>query len=478
MEHLEGDGDFRSEEVKRLRDEADMVVTNPPFSLFREFLAWFREKEGVEFLIIGNMNAITYKEVFPLIKSNKTWLGPTISSGDREFEVPRGTPLNAAGFRVASDGRKFIRVKGVRWFTNIEHGRRHEPLRLMTEADVVRYGSKQPFQEYDNYDAIEVPKTKWIPSDYKGVMGVPISFMDKYCREQFEIVGVSGVPSVNGQKTYKRIFIRHRNPLMVECLEGDGDFRSGEVRRLRDEADMVVTNPPFSLFREFLAWFREKEGVEFLIIGNINAITYKEVFPLIKKDEVWLGPSISSGDREFEMPKAVVDLAKFTGAIRGGRYYQKVMGVRWFTNIEHGRRHEPLRLMTEVDVVRYGSKQPFQKYDNYDAIEVPKTKWIPSDYKGVMGVPISFLDKYCPEQFEIVGATQRGCHDELPDTRKYDDYWEVKPNGEKTGASGGKTNENANLLGNDGKKNYFINSEGRIVQSAYQRIFIRHRNPL
>jgi hypothetical protein len=261
-------------------------------------------------------------------------------------------------------------------------------------------------------------------------------------------------------------------------LEGDGDFRSGEVKRLRDEADMVVTNPPFSLFREFLAWFREKSPAQFLIIGNINAITYKEVFPLIKKDEVWLGPSISSGDREFEMPKAVVDLAKFTGAIRGGRYYQKVMGVRWFTNIEHGRRHEPLRLMTEADVVRYGSKQPFQEYDNYDAIEVPKTKWIPSDYKGVMGVPISFLDKYCPEQFEIVGATQRGCHDELPDTRKYDDYWEVKPNGEKTGASGGKTNENANLLGNDGKKNYFINSEGRIVQSAYQRIFIRHRKYL
>jgi hypothetical protein len=230
VEYLEGDGDFRSDEVKRLRDEADMVVTNPPFSLFRDFLAWFREKEGVEFLIIGNMNAITYKEVFPLIKSNKTWLGPTISSGDREFEVPRGTPLNAAGFRVASDGRKFIRVKGVRWFTNIEHGRRHEPLQLMTEADVVRYGSKQSFQKYDNYDAIEVPKTKWIPSDYKGVMGVPISFLDKYCPEQFEIVGATESEgagfagrifsggqvkqaTVADQKVYKRIFIRHRKYL-------------------------------------------------------------------------------------------------------------------------------------------------------------------------------------------------------------------------------------------------------------------------
>jgi hypothetical protein len=230
--YLEGDGDFRSAEVKKLRDESDMVVTNPPFSLFREFLAWFREKEGVEFLIIGNMNAITYKEVFPLIKSNKTWLGPTISSGDREFEVPRGTPLNAAGFRVASDGRKFIRVKGVRWFTNIEHGRRHEPLRLMTEADVVRYGSKQPFQKYDNYDAIEVPKTKWIPSDYRGVMGVPISFLDKYCPEQFEIYGLAASagynekivglpflgkkdarPLLSGVNTYARVFVRHRKYL-------------------------------------------------------------------------------------------------------------------------------------------------------------------------------------------------------------------------------------------------------------------------
>jgi len=120
-------------------------------------------------------------------------------------------------------------------------------------------------------------------------------------------------------------------------------------------------------------------------------------------------------------------------------------------------------------------KTAYDKYDNYDAIEVPFTDAIPSDYDGIMGVPISFLDKYCPEQFEILGATQRGCHDEVPDTKKYDDYWEVRQNGEKTGASGGKTNENANLLGNDGKKNYFINKEGRIIQSAYLRIFIRHK---
>jgi hypothetical protein len=114
----------------------------------------------------------------------------------------------------------------------------------------------------------------------------------------------------------------------------------------------------------------------------------------------------------------------------------------------------------------------YLKYDNYDAIEVPFYDAIPSDYNGVMGVPISFLDKYCPEQFEILGATQRGCHDSVPDTKKYDDYWEVRQNGQKTGSSGGKTNENANLEHNDGKKNYFINASGHIIQSAYQRIFI------
>ena len=117
----------------------------------------------------------------------------------------------------------------------------------------------------------------------------------------------------------------------------------------------------------------------------------------------------------------------------------------------------------------------YQKYDNYDAIEVPFTDAIPSDYPGVMGVPISFLDKYCPEQFEIMGATQRGCHNLVPDIRKYDSYWEVKQNGERTGSSGNKTNENANILGNDGIKNYFINSAGRIIQSVYQRLFIRSK---
>ena len=141
----------------------------------------------------------------------------------------------------------------------------------------------------------------------------------------------------------------------------------------------------------------------------------------------------------------------------------------WFTNLEHNKRHE------EIILHKKYNPDDYPKYDNYDAIEVSRVADIPFDYKGVMGVPITFLDKFNPDQFEILGATQRGCHDEVPDTKKYDDYWEVRQNGEKTGSSGGKTNENANLVGNDGKKNYFINKEGRIIQSAYQRIFIKNK---
>lgn len=190
--YLEEDGDFRSPEVCALRDQADVIVTNPPFSLFRKFLAWCIDGKK-QFLIIGNMNATTYKEVFPLIKSNRLWYGHSITSGDREFMVPDSYPLAAAGWRIDEKGRKYIRVKGVRWFTNLEHGRRHEPLRLMSMKDNLRYSKHKEirengYQKYDNYDAIEVPYTDAIPSDYDGVMGVPISFLDKYCPEQFEIV--------------------------------------------------------------------------------------------------------------------------------------------------------------------------------------------------------------------------------------------------------------------------------------------------
>ena len=264
-----------------------------------------------------------------------------------------------------------------------------------------------------------------------------------------------------------------------EYLKGDGDFRSPEVSALRDEADIIITNPPFSLFREFLEWIVIADK-KMVILGNMNAITYKEVFRLIKDNKLWLGESIHSGDREFEVPQSVDTHSASLRIDEHGKKLIRVDGIRWFTNLDHGKRHQPLALMTEDDNIKFSKHKDikgvgYRKYDNYDAIEVPFTDAIPADYAGVMGVPISFLSKHNPDQFEILGATQRGCHDAVPDTRKYDDYWEVKPSGESTGSSGGKTNENANLEGNDGKKNYFTNKDGRVIQSAYQRIFIRHR---
>ena len=261
--------------------------------------------------------------------------------------------------------------------------------------------------------------------------------------------------------------------LKWDYLEGDGDFRSEEIKKLRDEADIIITNPPFSLFREFVAWIFEAKK-SFLIIGNKNCVTYKEIFPLLKDNKMWSGRTDWSGGLWFET-KNENDVDK----VINGRNMKNVSSV-WFTNIEHGKRHQPLKLMTMEDNIKFSKHKEiqnigYQHYDNYEAIEIPFTDAIPADYAGVMGVPISFLDKYCPEQFEILGATQRGCHDDVPDTKKYDDYWECKPNGEKTGSSGGKTNENANLVQNDGKKNYFINSDGRIIQSAYQRLFIKHK---
>jgi len=206
---LQGDGDFRSEECIELLKQADIVVTNPPFSLFREYVAQLVEYDK-KILIIGNLNAITYKEIFKLIKENKLWFGASIHSGDREFGVPDSYPLEAAGYRIDNEGKKFIRVKGVRWFTNLDYKERHEDLILYK-----KYNAKE-YPKYDNYDAINVNKTKEIPMDYDDVMGVPITFMDKYNPDQFEILGNEydlninkGRGYINGKRMYSRIFIRN-----------------------------------------------------------------------------------------------------------------------------------------------------------------------------------------------------------------------------------------------------------------------------
>ena len=208
---LEGDGDFRSEECIELLKKCDIVCTNPPFSLFRQYVAQLFEYNK-DFLIIGNVNAISYKEVFPMIKENKMWLGVSITSGDRKFVVPDNYPLNAAGCGIDENGKKYIRVKGVRWFTNLDHKKRHEELLLYKKYNTEEY------PKYDNYDAIEVGKTKDIPMDYNGIMGVPITFLDKYCPEQFEIVGQMmttkvtefnfGYPYIDGKKKFARLLIK------------------------------------------------------------------------------------------------------------------------------------------------------------------------------------------------------------------------------------------------------------------------------
>jgi hypothetical protein len=208
-DYLDGDGDFRSEEVTALRNEADIVITNPPFSLFREFVAWLVEGE-VKFSIIGNMNAITYKEVFPLIRDNKIWLGATNFNTGMFFRVPENFVYAPTyKFDREQGGVKVSRVPGVCWYANLEHGRRHEPLSLMTEADNLKYSKHKQvrgvaYQKYDNYDAIEVPFTDAIPSDYDGLMGVPISFLDKYNPEQFEVVGITKTWDEGATKTYPK----------------------------------------------------------------------------------------------------------------------------------------------------------------------------------------------------------------------------------------------------------------------------------
>ena len=246
--------------------------------------------------------------------------------------------------------------------------------------------------------------------------------------------------------------------LKWDYLEGDGDFRSGEVTKLRDEADIVVTNPPFSLFREFFARL-VKGGVKFSIIGNKNAITNKEVFPLVKENKMWLGNGFARGNAYFRIPPELArDFA--AGVYDEGTSTVHFRNVNWFTNIEHGRCLEPLSLMTMEQNLLYGSKRvrevAYPKYDNYDAIEVPETKGIPSDYPDVMGVPISFLDKYNPEQFEIIGMARRGAGDPALETRVYtaEDY----PNYSSLNAGP-------------------VIIENGTPRNTYSRILIRHRNP-
>jgi hypothetical protein len=208
---LEDDGNFQSVECTELLKLSDIVVTNPPFSLFREFVAQLMQYHK-KFVIIGNMNAITYKEIFPLIKDDKLWLGNGFNAGNAYFATPNVRSDFASG--VYDEKTGLVKFRNCHWFTNLEHGRRHRPLSLMTMEDNLKFNKKLKgkvaYDHYDNYDSIEVPFTDAIPSDYDGVMGVPISFLDKYSPEQFEILGITDRENIHGMRT--KVYTREDSP--------------------------------------------------------------------------------------------------------------------------------------------------------------------------------------------------------------------------------------------------------------------------
>jgi len=257
------------------------------------------------------------------------------------------------------------------------------------------------------------------------------------------------------------------NDLEWTYLKGDGDFKSEEIKKLRDEADIIITNPPFSLFRNFLNWIVEADK-QLLIIGNMNAITYKELFQLIQADKLWLGATNFNTGMYFKVPPDFIysDTYKFEKE-QNGEKVNRVPGVCWFTNLDHGRRHQPMPLMTLEDNLKFSKhkeikgKSSYNKYENYDAIDVPFTDAIPSDYDGFMGVPITFLDKYSPDQFEIIWRggdiewAEKECQfftppsqDKAAEYKKQDVTWRI---------------QNPYLL-IDGK-----------AQTVYQRILIKHK---
>lgn len=326
-------------------------------------------------------------------------------------------------------------------------------------------------QNFERYGIKKVISTSYAPNSKRLKQPHQISLFEldspKYDIKKNDVCGKIFILERSNEKKV------NINDLDWDYLEGDGDFRSEEVTKLRDKADIIVTNPPFSLYREFIDWVTEKNK-QFLIIGNKLSPSNKEIFPLFMNNKMWSGRTDWSGGLWFET-KDPDDVDKVVNGIN-----MKNVAAVWFTNIEHGKRHQPLQLMSMEDNIKFSKhkvirQNQYKKYDNYDAIEVPYTDAIPSDFDGIMGVPISFLEKYNPEQFEILGCTQRGCHDKVLDFKKYDDYIEVKQDGTPTGSSGNKTNENANIEQNDLKHNYFINSDGHIVQSCPSRIFIRFR---
>ena len=253
--------------------------------------------------------------------------------------------------------------------------------------------------------------------------------------------------------------------LKWDYLEGDGDFRSDEIKKLRDEADIIITNPPFSLFREFVAWIFEGKK-SFAIIGNMNAVSYKEIFTFIKANKMWMGNGFNQGNAYFGLPES--SKKNYSSGVLLENGLVKFRNCSWYTNIEHGKRHQKLKLMSEIDNIKFSKHQEIKNkgylhYCNYDAIDVPYIDAIPSDYKGVMGVPRSFFEKYNPEQFEIIGT----------DTKEQSEELGIKPIGdvwiEKYKNSGGTGHITSNM------RNLALYDFDGTPKTPYARILIKHK---
>jgi len=264
--------------------------------------------------------------------------------------------------------------------------------------------------------------------------------------------------------------------LQWEYLDGDGDFRSDEITALRDEADIVVTNPPFSLFREFVAWLIAGK-VKFSVIGSRNALTYKEVFPLVRDGKVWIGKGFAKGDAYFRVPDfAKTDYA--SGVYDSETNLVHFRNTTWYTNLEHGRRHEPLQLMSMADNKKHSRHKEvrgvgYRTYDNYDAIEVPFTDAVPSDFDGLMGVPISFLDKHNPDQFEILGITQSWDDVSGLKTRIYPTQVQISAKGVRSNV--GKLNDGCAIKVSEAHGVTHYEVDGELFVKPYCRILIRRK---
>ena len=331
-------------------------------------------------------------------------------------------------------------------------------------------------QNFEELGLKKLISTSYAPESMTYKNGIQLSLFEtqspKYDKDKTKTNGKIFVLTENSTRDR----MTNINDLQWDYLEGDGDFRSKEVTKLRDEADIIITNPPFSLFREFLAWIMEANK-QFVIIGNINAISYKEVFPSLKDNKMWIGATNFNTGMYFRVPDdfEYASTYKFERE-KNGMKVNRVPATCWFTNLEHGRRHIQKPLMSMDDNIKYSKHKEikgigYKHYDNFDAIEVNYFDAIPSDYEGMMGVPISFLDKYCPEQFEIMGITKTWFG---MATKTYPKQIQVSKNGKKTVVT--KLNDGPVIKLDrplDGEVYYMV--DGNYYIQAYARILIRKK---